>query len=100
MGLPSFKKVAGATPEQIQDRLREFFQPIATNPLLDGILLTGVDVGTVPTNIPHKLGREALGWIVVGKSADARVWAPSAPLPKSYLTLQASSPCVVSLWVF
>jgi hypothetical protein len=101
-GIKDFKKVSSANEDtsKLQERLQEFFQPLVTNPLLDGVLITGVDVGTTATQIKHNLRREPIGYVIVGLNANATVWEASRDLYSAFLTLQASSPVKVSLWVF
>lgn len=85
---------------QLQQRLGEFFQPLITNPLLDGVLITDVSLSSVETKVEHKLRRKPIGYIVVAKNADANVWTSDDKLSTAYLTLQASAAVTVSLWVF
>lgn len=85
---------------KMQDRLTEFVQPLVLNPTLDGLLLESVSVGTVATKIEHKLRRPLRGYVIVRQNAQAQIWESSQALPGAFLTLQASSPCIISLWVF
>lgn len=98
-----FKQVAGVPTEEIVDlqkRLQEFFVPIVTNPLLDGVLLTNVSVGTSPTKVEHKLRRDIQGWIVVRNNTNCTIWEPSRDLSGAFVTLQSSAATTVDLWVF
>ena len=79
---------------------RYFFTQFLNNPLLNGVLLTGVELGSTATQVPHSLGREPQGWIIVNKNADANVWQSSKDLSKAFVTLQASADVTVDLWVF
>jgi hypothetical protein len=99
-GLKDFKKVAGG-PEiaKLQERLQEFFAQFATNPLLDGVLLTNVPLTVAAQQIEHKLQRQPLGWIIVDIDTQCSVNRAGA-MTSSFITLQASTPCNVSLWVF
>jgi hypothetical protein len=99
-GLKDFKKVAGG-PEvsKLQERLQEFFAQFATNPLLDGVLLTGIELSTTTTAVAHKLQRKPLGWLVVDIDEQETIARDGAATVAS-LPLVASGPCVVSLWVF
>ncbi len=101
-GIKAFKKVASAdeNTSKLQDRLDEFFAPLTSNPLLDGLLLNNVQVGTSATQISHNLRRAPIGWIVVNKSANANVWQANRELEGAFLTLQASAPVTVSIWIF
>lgn len=101
-GIKSFNKVAGATGDvaALQQRLFEFFAQFFNNPLLDGVLLKQVQLGSTATQVPHTLGREPQGWIIVNKTANADVWQSGTTLSKSFITLQASTTVTVDLWVF
>jgi hypothetical protein len=99
-GLKEFKRVAGATEEvaKLQARLYEFFTQFIDNPLLNGVQLTKIELGTTAVNVDHKLGRECQGWIITNKNANADVWQTDSS--KSSIVLQASANVVVDLWVF
>lgn len=77
--------------------------PVLDNPLVDGLLLTGVvlSLGS-PTTINHKLGRKLQGWILVGINAAAVIYDSQASnqSPQLTLILNSSAACTVSLWVF
>jgi hypothetical protein len=101
-GMKDFKKVSGASADvaKLQERLQEFFAQFATNPLLNGVLLIGQQIGTTATRISHGLGRPYQGYIIVDQDASATVWTASSDLKGAYITLQASAPVTASLWVF
>jgi hypothetical protein len=101
-GIKDFKKVGNANDDvsKLQERLQEFFVPLVNNPMLDGLLLTNINVGTSETKVEHQLRRAPIGWIIVNKSANADVWQSSGALNTAFLNLQASAPVTISLWVF
>lgn len=101
-GIRDYKKVASPNEElnRVQDKLQEFFQPITANPLLDGTLLTSVTISTTLTQVPHRLGRPPLGYIIVAQNSNATIWQPSKSLPSTFLDLQASATTVADIWVF
>jgi hypothetical protein len=101
-GIKDFKKVAGATEEvaKLQERLQEFFVPLTTSAIIDGILLRNIVLSTSVTQVEHRLNRVAQGWIVVRKNANVDVWQPSANLPNVFVELQATGNVTVDLWVF
>ena len=83
----------------VDSALRRLVQLV---PILDGRLVSDVTLTTSTTRVEHGLGRRPSGWIVVGKSADARVWdlQSSNNLQDRYLDLRASATVVTSLWIF
>lgn len=103
-GFKDFKKVANANDDtmKLQERLQEFFKAIQNCPLLDGVLLTNVELTTGLNSVPHKLGRELIGWIVVRPRADARLWDSQDDniFKTKTLALNASADTTVDLWVF
>ena len=82
----------------VQDAMRAATDANAENPLLDGVLLNTVSVGTTATRIAHKLARQPLGWILTDQDTAATV--RRSAWDKKHLTLIASAACKVSLWVF
>ena len=101
-GIKDFKKVAGAEEDvaKLQERLQEFFTPIIQCPIIDGTLLTGVQLSGAQTAVEHKLNREFLGYIITKQSANAVIWQSSLDLPKRFINLTASAPVTVDIWVF
>lgn len=104
-GFKNFKKVANATEDtaKLQERLDEFFVPIAKCPLIDGVLLTNISVPTGSTiQVSHKLGRELIGWLVVRNRSQATVWdsQDANVFKQKTLALNSSANTVVDLWVF
>lgn len=82
---------------RVQDNISKVINPIASNPLIDGVLLS-FSITTTATKYPHGLGRKPLGWILVAPQADARVWQTASD--STTLTLMASAAVTCSLWVF
>jgi len=86
--------------QKIQDNVSACLNPIAKNPLLDGVLIEGVPLTTgVDNNISHLLDRKPRMWLVVKKDADSNVWEETSPAPGRILNLRCSANCNVSLWV-
>lgn len=51
---------------QLQRNVAKVVEPIASNPLVNGIILTEVSLVTSDPNfVNHKLGRKLQGWFVV-----------------------------------
>lgn len=74
--------------------------PILANPLMQGAILSDIQlVANVPLTINHYLGRQMLGYVDIGKNADATVWN-TLPLNSQTLTLEADANVTISLWVF
>jgi hypothetical protein len=104
-GVRAFKKVANASEDtqKLQERLDEYFAPITSSAIIDGVLLKNVELTAgVVTEVSHKLGRELLGWIVVRRRANAQVWdtQDSNTFKSRTLWLNTSATVFVDLWVF
>lgn len=87
----------------MQSNIEGAFRKLTQNvPLLDGRLVTDVALSGTTTRVEHGLSRRPQGWVVVGKSADARVWdmQSSNNLQDRYLDLRASGAVTVALWIF
>jgi hypothetical protein len=86
---------------RVQDSIEEVLSPLSVLPLLDGVLLEGVYLGSSASGneVKHLLGRKPRFWIVLKKNAQADIWQISSVLESKILTLKASAPVTVSLWV-
>lgn len=97
--LPTTDQVLDRVQSNIDGAFRRLAQMV---PIVDGRLVTDVALTTSTSRIEHGLARRPQGWIVVGRSADARVWdmQNSNNLQDRYLDLRASGAVTVSIWVF
>ena len=59
---------------QTQSNVNSAVKQIANSPIIDGVVIKEVDVGTVDTVVNHKLGREPLGWIIIRKNEAGEVY--------------------------
>ena len=87
---------------KVQYKLQEALGPIFAVDFLDGNLITDVDLTTSASNITHRLGREAKGYIVVKRNANAVVYdnESSKTNKTSFLKLIASASVTIIVWVF
>lgn len=100
--MKSFKRVH--TPNEllnrVQDNMSLFADALVKIPLLDGILIKDVVLGTTEVRINHTLGREPQGWIIVKKNAAADIYESSSTLTDRYLSLTATATVTASIWIF
>lgn len=96
--LPLFK-IGNPTLDLWQTQWKSQLDPVLASPLLDGLLLTNIQLVNGTTTINHKLGRKMVGWIVVDIDAGAAVYR-SQPLNSLTLTLTSGAAGMCSLWVF
>ncbi len=82
----------------VQSNIEKSLSPLSRLEIVNGNLIT-VAVTTADKQVEHLLGRLPIGWIVVGKDANANVWQTAA-FNDSYITLQASTTVNLTLWVF
>jgi hypothetical protein len=105
MGLGSFKKIQSDDDVQnrFQDNVANALDPIVQQEILGGNLLRGISILTgVDNNVPHKLGRKLLGWMLVRNRANSVVWdSQDFNLSQnSTLILNCSANTTIDLWVF
>ena len=94
---PSYIKQATQSVPDVQveiERVVKELGEISTGKLLRSIALT-----TTQTSVPHTLGSVPNGYIVVYRSADARVWDSASP-DRNNFYLTASAAVTVTLLVF
>lgn len=86
----------------IQDNVSNVVDPIAGNPLVNGIILSKVALVSGANQIPHKLQRRLLGWFIVRQRSAATIYdtQDSNLTPSIYLNLTASANVTVDLYVF
>jgi len=88
---------------KLQDNIAEAISPFIKNLLLDGSILSGIELVTGQDNIiNHKLGRSLVGWLIIGNDTNAVVYDNQAnnSLPNSTLLLITTANCTVKLYVF
>jgi hypothetical protein len=93
------------TGNEIIDRnfseLERFSREVVAGNLLDNVIIENITIGTSVTTIPHSLGREPIGWVIVRQDANATVWEPSQAIqPTTLINLQASNAVTVSILLF
>lgn len=81
------------------DRWATALNPLLTNPLVNGHLLTNLQLINGVTTVNHLLGRKMQGWYVVDIDGAAEIYR-SQPLNNLTLTLTSNADITVSLWVF
>lgn len=101
--IPAFRAIRTAVRDiqRLQDALSKVFNAIQTKQILDGRLVSNVEIasGTI-TELDHGLQRPVRGWIVVDKNANAVVWTSASEIPNRTLNLNTSANVTISLWVF
>lgn len=103
--LSNLKKIGTDNKDvaRLQENVQNAIEPIISKALIDGVLLKNVclDPG-VATEVKHGLGRAPLGWIIVRKREDARVWDVQDfnRNPSRTLSLVASHSVELDIWIF
>lgn len=88
---------------QVLQRIKLILEEITAKKLIDGSLLTGVALTTgSANNVPHKLGRDIVGYLITQRSADCRIWDGQLTNTQKdkFLILQTSANVTVDIWVF
>lgn len=88
---------------KLQSNLEIVLAPITDCKIIDGTLIKNVrlEVG-IRNEIPHKLARKPLGFIIVRKRADSRIWdlQDTNTTPIRTFTLACSDDVTVDIWFF
>lgn len=87
---------------RIQQNIIPPLNDLMKAPFLTGNLLERVSLNLGNNDIPHKLGREYLGYFVLLSNSSAAIYdnpTLSTDLTK-FLRLNSSASAVVTLWVF
>lgn len=85
--------------DKLQQRWKSVLDPLLAKELTQGNLLQNISLLSGDNILSHRLGRMMTGWFVVDQNAGVTLYR-SAALNDKTLTLNASAPVTVSLWVF
>lgn len=81
----------------LQTAVRDAFEPLTSNPMLDGVYRRGVVInGSTP--IPHGLQRPVQGWIVTRLNSNSVIYETAST--DQYLTLTGSALATVDVYIF
>lgn len=83
--------------QKIQDNITTAITGIEAKPFLGGVLLSSVSLSSGTNQIAHTLGKRPTLWVICDLSAAATIYRTASDT--KFLTLQASAPCTISLWV-
>lgn len=102
-GIKALKKISTDNQEmtKFQDYVEQALSGVLNSKIVDGVQLNGIELTAGQfTPVEHKLGRKPLGYVIVGRNANATVWDTESPLPSKTLMLRPSANVTVSLWVY
>lgn len=90
------------TLDQMQTKWASQLNPVISCPLVQGRLIQGQKLINGVTVVNHGLGRDLIGWFLVGINAAATIYDNQASNSTPDLTLSLTSNAAVtcSLWVF
>lgn len=105
MGLKRFKKLATKDDlsGKIQNNIEAALNPIIDSPIIDGVLIKDICLTPLKaTYIKHRLGRPPLGYIVIRKRADSRIWdiQDFNPNPSRTFAISCSHDVQIDIWLF
>jgi len=87
--------------DMVQGNLKEKFEEIDNQEILDGILIKDVSISTTNISLGHKLGRKYIGFMVVDNQDGLIVQNTRSSQDDLYLTIKTTAGTgKVSLWVF
>lgn len=103
MTIKAFKRPGQLTTENVllAANIEDFTRPLVANPVLDGRLITQIQVlSTAPKKIPHLLNRAWVGWIVTNQNANSNVWVSSNTDNDKFITLSSSANVTIDIYIF
>jgi len=103
--LRSYKKikVSDKNITQVQENVEQVLVPVLACPIIDGVLIKDICLSPATSNeVMHRLGRKPLGWFIVRKRADSRIWdlQDTNPEPSRTLSITCSHAVTIDIWVF
>ncbi len=86
----------------MQSKWASILNKLVSNPSLDSQLLDKIVLGPGYNTVNHRLGRNLIGWRIVGINAAATIYDKQASnqMPDLTLILVSSSPVTINLEVF
>ena len=94
--LPQVQNIA-----QVSSKWKAALDPVLANLLIQGQLLSSVDLPKGSVGINHKLNRVPQGWFLVSPQGPAIVYqSENQPNPIFTLTLTSSQAMTTDIWVF
>jgi hypothetical protein len=101
----AFRKIKSTIQElnQVQENIEQTLRSVLQTPILNGVLLTNIDLVTGAVNrVPHKLGRELRGYFIVKKNSAATIYDTQSSLKadENFLLLNTSANTNVNIWIF
>lgn len=87
---------------QLQSNVAEILDPLSSNPVTQGQILSSVALAAGANSINHKLNRTLIGWFLVRKRSVAVIYdqQDTNTQPAVTLALQASVADTVDIYVF
>jgi len=103
--IKTFKKTSFDDKDlaKLQNNIEILIQPVLNSQVIDGNLVKNVIIKPSQRNeVYHGLDREPLGFIIVRKRADSRIWdlQDSNTAKKRTFTLACSHQVCVDIWFF
>jgi hypothetical protein len=83
---------------QVQTNILKVLRILASKDIVDGVLLSGVQVGTDDTPIAHMLGRKPVGYIIVGKNGPGDIYQTGSN--SLNLILKSTAAVTAEIWAF
>ena len=88
---------------KLQENLQQYTQVIDNFVPIDGVLIKDLCLKAGTSNeIKHKLQRKPIGWFIVRKRQDSRIWdlQDTNPQPTTSLSIACSHDCQIDIWIF
>lgn len=95
-----FVKQEGFPNSQMQENLVQKINLLTKIPFLSGAAVLSVTLSTGDNKIAHKLQRKYQGWFTTKIDAGVQLYQVAASDDNLYITLNASAPVTIDLWVY
>lgn len=83
---------------QLQDSVALILNQVTKKTLIDGVHVKNVALATGSNRFNHTLGRQPEGWDVVDRDAAADIFRSA--WDANTITLDASAPVTIAIWIF
>lgn len=84
----------------MQTRWAALIEPFLSKPVINGVMLSDLNLVSGDNVINHRLQRNLQGYLVIAQNAAAQFYQKTSTMPELTLVLNSSATVKVSLYVF
>ena len=103
--IKAFKKTSFKDKDlaKLQENVKVALTPVLNSSIIDGNIIRNVKLEPTKRNeVLHRLDREPLGYVIIRKRSDSRIWdlQDTNTSPRQTFTLACSHEVNVDIWFF